>query len=102
LRDFLKPEAIKWQYPHGTRDESLIAPEAYALDAAGLLPQAPAAAAGRLGENDPFFLPPGAEAWKCDIPKAEVRFFDTGHFALETHAKEIGIVVRAFLDKNVK
>jgi hypothetical protein len=41
------------------------------------------------GKNDPFFLPPGAEAFKRDIPDAVVRFFDTGHFALETHAKEI-------------
>ena len=38
------------------------------------------------GKNDPFFLPPGAEAFKRDIPQAVVRFFDTGHFALETHA----------------
>ena len=38
------------------------------------------------GKNDPFFLPPGAEAFKRDIPGAVVRFFDTGHFALETHA----------------
>ena len=38
------------------------------------------------GKNDPFFLPPGAEAFKRDIPDADVRFFDTGHFALETHA----------------
>ncbi len=38
------------------------------------------------GKNDPFFLPPGAEAFKRDIPDAVVRFFDTGHFALETHA----------------
>jgi hypothetical protein len=41
------------------------------------------------GKNDPFFLPPGAEAFKRDIPGAVVRFFDTGHFALETHAREI-------------
>jgi pimeloyl-ACP methyl ester carboxylesterase len=41
------------------------------------------------GKNDPFFLPPGAEAFKRDIPSAEVGFFDTGHFALETHTQEI-------------
>ena len=35
------------------------------------------------GKNDPFFLPAGAEAFKRDIPNATVRFFDTGHFALE-------------------
>ena len=41
------------------------------------------------GKNDPFFLPPGAEAFKRDNPNAEVQFFDTGHFALETHVVEI-------------
>src|SRR5262249_58949764 len=41
------------------------------------------------GKNDPFFLPQGAEAFQRDIPDAVVRFFDTGHFALETHAAEI-------------
>jgi hypothetical protein len=40
------------------------------------------------GKNDPFFLPAGAEAFKRDIPGATVRFFDTGHFALETHAEQ--------------
>jgi pimeloyl-ACP methyl ester carboxylesterase len=41
------------------------------------------------GKNDPFFVPPGAEAFKRDNPRAVVRFFDTGHFALETHAREM-------------
>jgi pimeloyl-ACP methyl ester carboxylesterase len=51
------------------------------------------------GKNDPFFLPQGAEAFKRDIPAAEVRFFDTGHFALETHSAEIGSAIRAFLSR---
>jgi hypothetical protein len=46
----------------------------------------------------PFFLPPGAEAFKRDIPRAVVRFFDTGHFALETHAREISESIRDFLN----
>lgn len=50
------------------------------------------------GKNDPFFLPPGAEAFKRDIPNAQVRFFDTGHFALETHCGEIAAAIREFLD----
>src|SRR6516162_6795567 len=37
------------------------------------------------GRNDPFFLPAGAEAYRRDIAGADVRFLDTGHFALETH-----------------
>ena len=51
------------------------------------------------GKNDPFFLPPGAEAFKRDIPGAVVRFFDTGHFALETHAAEIAAAIRDFLPR---
>jgi pimeloyl-ACP methyl ester carboxylesterase len=51
------------------------------------------------GKNDPFFLPPGAEAFKRDISNAVVRFFDTGHFALETHAAEIASAIRGFLAK---
>jgi pimeloyl-ACP methyl ester carboxylesterase len=49
------------------------------------------------GKNDPFFLPPGAEAFKRDIPSALVRFFDTGHFALETHSVDIAAAIREFL-----
>ena len=51
------------------------------------------------GKNDPFFLPAGAEAFKRDIPGAEVRFFVTGHFALETHNTEIAAAIRDFLDR---
>jgi pimeloyl-ACP methyl ester carboxylesterase len=51
------------------------------------------------GQNDPFFLPPGADAFTRDNPNAEVQFFDTGHFALETHAEEIATAIRAFLGK---
>ena len=49
------------------------------------------------GKNDPFFLPPGAEAFRRDLPDADIRFFDTGHFALETHAREIADTIRVFL-----
>ena len=51
------------------------------------------------GKNDPFFLPPGAEAFQRDNPGAVVRFFDTGHFALETHAREIAQSIREFLGR---
>lgn len=130
LRDFLKPEATKWQYTHGVADTSLVAPEAYELDAAllarpgndeiqldlfldyagnvALYPKfqeyfrkkhPPLLAVW--GQNDPFFLPPGAKAFSRDNPNAEVHFFDTGHFALETHANEIGSKIRTFLKKNI-
>jgi pimeloyl-ACP methyl ester carboxylesterase len=126
LRNFLTPEATKWQYVHGVQDESLVAPESYTLDAAllarpgndeiqldlflnyasnvALYPKfqeyfrshrPPLLAVW--GKNDPFFLPAGAEAFKRDIPGAVVRFFDTGHFALETHAAEIAAAIRDFL-----
>jgi hypothetical protein len=47
--------------------------------------------------HEPFFVPPGAEAFRRDNPRAVVRFFDTGHFALETHAREIAESIRDFL-----
>ena len=48
------------------------------------------------GKNDPFFLPAGAEAFKRDVPGGVLFFFDTGHFALETHASEIAAAIRDF------
>jgi pimeloyl-ACP methyl ester carboxylesterase len=128
LRDFLKPEATKWQYTHGVADQSLVAPESYTLDSAllarpgndeiqldlfldyasnvALYPkfqqyfrnQRPPFLAV-WGQNDPFFLPAGAKAFTRDNPNAEVHFFDTGHFALETHANEITSKIQAFLKR---
>jgi pimeloyl-ACP methyl ester carboxylesterase len=130
LRQFLAPETTKWQYVHGVQDESLVAPEAYALDSAllaregnddiqldlfldyasnvALYPEFQEYFRTRRppllavwGKNDPFFLPPGAEAFKRDNPNAEVRFYDTGHFALETHAAEIASAIRDFLSREL-
>jgi len=129
LRSFLTLDTTRFQYVHGVADEMLVAPESYTLDAALLarpgideiqldlfLDYANVALYPKFqdyfrrqrppllavwGRNDPFFLPPGAEAFKRDIPEAEVRFFDTGHFALETHANEIGAVIRDFLGRKV-
>ena len=126
LRDFLKPDSVRWQYLHGVGKESLVAPESYTLDSAllarpgndeiqldlfldyasnvALYPKfqdyfrkhrPPTLAVW--GKNDPFFLPAGAEAFRRDNPSAKVVFYDTGHFALETHAAEIGAEIRAFL-----
>jgi pimeloyl-ACP methyl ester carboxylesterase len=126
LRAFLAPETTVWQYIHGVADPSAVSPDGYSLDnfyLAGtgadevqldlfgdyksnvaLYPEfqtyfrkhKPRFLAA-WGRNDPFFLPPGAEAFKRDIPDAVVRFFDTGHFALETHAGEIAAAIREFL-----
>jgi pimeloyl-ACP methyl ester carboxylesterase len=130
LREFLKPQATKWQYVHGIEDENLVAPEAYELDSAllarpgndeiqldlfldyasnvALYPKfqeyfrtkRPATLAV-WGKNDPFFLPEGAEAFKRDNPAAEVKFFDTGHFALETHHNEIAAAIQEFLGRKL-
>ena len=130
LRAFLAPEATKTQYLYGVQDESLVAPEAYELDSAllarpgndeiqldlfldyasnvALYPRfqeyfrakrPPLLAVW--GKNDPFFVPAGAEAFRRDIPNAEIQIFDTGHFALETHAREIGAAIRTFLAKTL-
>ncbi|CRM10730.1 MULTISPECIES: alpha/beta fold hydrolase [Pseudomonas] len=131
LRDFPTPASIKWQYLEGVADQSAVSPDGYTLeglqvsrpgnadiqldlllDYASNVAMYPAFQAyfrqyqppllAVWGKNDPFFVPAGAEAWKRDIPKADIRFYDTGHFALETHAKEIIPVIRAFLDKNLR
>jgi pimeloyl-ACP methyl ester carboxylesterase len=126
LRAFLAPETTRWQYTHGVADETTVSPDGSSLDNFYLarpgadeiqldlfgdyksnialypafqnyfrIHKPPLLAAW--GKNDPFFLPPGAEAFKRDIPGAVVRFFDTGHFALETHAAEIASAIREFL-----
>jgi pimeloyl-ACP methyl ester carboxylesterase len=130
LREFLTPEATKWQYSHGVQDATLLAPEAYELDSAllarpgndeiqldlfldyannvALYPsfqeylrtkRPPTLAVW--GKNDPFFLPSGAEAFKRDNPNAEVHFYDTGHFALETHHREIAATIREFIARKL-
>ncbi|GEL44648.1 hydrolase [Methylorubrum extorquens] len=53
------------------------------------------------GRNDPFFIPPGAEAYRRDLPEAEIHFLDTGHFALETHAAEVARLMRDFLERKL-
>ena len=54
------------------------------------------------GKNDQTFVPAGAEAFKRDVPGAEVHLYDTGHFALETHLHEIAGAIRDFLRRKVK
>jgi pimeloyl-ACP methyl ester carboxylesterase len=48
------------------------------------------------GANDGFFKPEGARAYLADVPDAELHLFDTGHFALVTHADEIAQLIAAF------
>lgn len=128
LRAFMTLDTNRWQYEQGVADPSRIEPEAYLLAQAGfdkpgnveiqldlfgdyksnlaLYPAFQAYFRERRppllavwGRNDPFFLPAGAEAYRRDLPNAEVELFDTGHFALETHNAEIGARIMRFLDR---
>ncbi|GLR85270.1 alpha/beta fold hydrolase [Bradyrhizobium iriomotense] len=127
LRAFLSPETTVWQYTHGVADTSRVSPDGYSLDNfylarpgahdvqldlfgdyksnVAMYPEFQAYFRQHKppflavwGKNDPFFLPPGAEAFKRDMPLADVRFLDTGHFALETHCEDIAKVIGDFLD----
>ena len=53
------------------------------------------------GRNDVFFLPAGAAAYTRDVADAEVHLLDTGHFALDTHSREIAVLMGEFLDRRV-
>lgn len=126
LRTMLTPATTLFQYTHGVPDPSTVAPDGRALDdyylarpgadeiqldlfldyasnvalypmfQAYLRTHRPPVLAV-WGRNDPFFLPAGAEAFQRDVPDAQVEFFDTGHFALETHVQEIGAAIVTFL-----
>ena len=128
LRTFLAPETTRWQYTQGVPDSARVSPDGLSLDNfylarpgadevqldlfgdyksnVSLYPafqeyfrahKPPLLAVW--GKHDPFFLPAGASAFKADIPRADVRFFDTGHFALETHAEPIALAIREFLSR---
>ena len=127
LRSLSTLETTRWQYYHGvTNAEERVAPEAIILDQTLLdRPQSAEIQLDLIGDyksnvalypkfqeffrahrpptlavwgkNDPFFLPAGAEAFRRDNPSAKVVLYDTGHFALETHAAEIGAEILAFL-----
>jgi pimeloyl-ACP methyl ester carboxylesterase len=130
LRNALSPEGLRSQYTDGVPNPETIAPEGYTLDAAmiqrpgnmdiqldlfldyannvKLYPafqeyfrkfKPPLLAIW--GKNDPFFIPPGAQAYLRDNPNASVQFLDTGHFALETHVEQIARAMREFLAKNI-
>jgi pimeloyl-ACP methyl ester carboxylesterase len=126
LRAFLAPETTHWQYTQGVPDPTMVSPDGQNLDDFYLArPGADDVQLDLFGDyksnvalypsfqqyfrtcnppflavwgkNDPFFVPAGAEAFKRDNPRAVVRFLDTGHFALETHAREVAQSIRDFL-----
>jgi pimeloyl-ACP methyl ester carboxylesterase len=128
LRALLQPATTTYQYTHGVADPSLVSPDGRSLDDfylarpgvaeiqldlflnyasnVALYPQFQAYLRKQQppvlavwGRNDPFFLPDGAEAFRRDVPTADIRFYETGHFALETHASEISEAIIRFLSK---
>lgn len=128
LKGFVSNEVTRFQYFHGVSDPSLIAPETYTLDQhfldrpgnieiqldlvkdyrtnVALYPKFQEYFRTKKpmilavwGDQDPYFLPAGAKAYKKDSPNAEVKFYPTGHFALETHVNEIGNDILKFLAK---
>jgi AhpD family alkylhydroperoxidase len=130
LRGFLALGTTVFQYSEGVADPSVVEPEAYTLDQALLdrpgvdeiqldllldyqsnVALYPAIQAyfrehtpptlAVWGKNDPFFIPAGAEAFKRDNPKAEVRFVDSGHFPLESKLDDVVAVIRPFLAKTL-
>jgi pimeloyl-ACP methyl ester carboxylesterase len=128
-QNILNFEGTRWQYTHGVTNPERVAPESYTLDAALLerpgnkdiqldlfldyasnvklypkfqeyFRQSKPPLLAIWGKNDPFFIPAGAEAFRKDIPDAEIRFLDTGHFAIETHFVEIAAAIKEFLEAN--
>ena len=126
LRAFLKPETTRWQYTHGVADATAVSPDGWTLDNFYLArPGADEVQLDLFGDyqsnvalypafqnyfrthqprllavwgkNDPFFLPAGALAFRRDIPNAVIHLYDTGHFALETHAADIATEISGFL-----
>jgi pimeloyl-ACP methyl ester carboxylesterase len=127
LKSIFTIEGTKFQYFPGVSDVKLIAPETYTMDQYFLNRTGAIEIQLDLikdyksnvlmypkfqeyfrnykpkflavwGNKDPYFLPQGAEAFKRDMPDAVVKFYDTGHFALETHAIEIGSEISKFLN----
>jgi len=128
-QNVLTYEGTRRQYTHGVANPEKVAPESYTLDTALLerpgnkdiqldlfldyasnvklypkfqeyLRSSKPPTLAIWGKNDPFFIPAGAEAFRKDVPDAQIHFLDTGHFAIETHVVEIASAIRDFLSAN--
>lgn len=124
-------EALKWQYTHGTRNPTEIAPENWNLDFMKIsrpgqhqlqldlfydyqnnlklyptwqkyLREHQPSVLIVWGKNDAFFPEPGAEGYRRDVKDVDYNILDTGHFALEEDGPLIAKKVREFLGKRVK
>jgi pimeloyl-ACP methyl ester carboxylesterase len=126
LRPLLELWATKWQYENGSSAPEKIQPEAYWLDQALLdrpgsndvqldllydyrtnlefypkfqqyFRDSDVPVLAMWGRNDEIFVAPGAEAFRRDVKKLEVRFLEAGHFALEGKEEEaVGIIDEFF------
>ena len=128
-QNILNLEGTRWQYTHGVANPESVPPESYTLDTALLerpgnkdiqldlfldyasnvklypkfqeyFRKSKPPLLAIWGKNDPFFIPVGAEAYRKDLPNAQVKFLDTGHFATETHSVEIAAAIKEFLEMN--
>jgi pimeloyl-ACP methyl ester carboxylesterase len=128
-KNILTLDATRWQYTHGVANAESVPPESYTLDTALLersgnkdiqldlfrdyasnvklypafqdyFRKVKPPLLAIWGQNDPFFTPAGAEAFRKDIPNAQVQFLDTGHFAIETHVVEIAAAMKEFFEVN--
>jgi pimeloyl-ACP methyl ester carboxylesterase len=131
LRPATTLESIRWQYLDGVRDSSRVDPGTWHLDYAGVSRPGNAEIQLDLfydyrtnvelypkiqeflrtsqpptliiwGKNDRIFPADGARAYLRDLPKAELHFLDTGHFALEERGDEIASLMLGFLDRKVR
>ena len=126
VRALLTLDSTMFQYTHGVKDPTAINPDSYTFDQHFLDRAGDDAIQLELlhnyqsnvtlydtwheyfrkyqprmlivwGKNDPFFTVEGAQAYLRDIPKAELHFIDTGHFALEDNCEFIAEKIRTFL-----
>jgi pimeloyl-ACP methyl ester carboxylesterase len=52
------------------------------------------------GEHDPSFIAPGAEAFRQDLPNAEIHLLDAGHFPLDEQTDETANLIFQFMSKH--
>ncbi|WP_119461403.1 alpha/beta hydrolase [Rhodospirillaceae bacterium SYSU D60014] len=126
MRDLLTIETTKFQYLHGASRPERVSPDSWTLDQALLDRPGNAEIQLALlydyrnnppryedwqaylrdrrpptlvvwGRNDPFFTVAGANAYKRDVPEAELHVFDGGHFVLEEYSTEIATLIKTFL-----
>jgi len=131
IRGLLTLETTKFQYTQGFRNPEDVSPDSYTFDQMTLdrpgnaqiqlalfydyqnnvkqyplwhemLRRVHPPVLAVWGKNDPIFLPAGADAFKKDVPDAEIHFVDSGHFALEEDVNAIANYVLAFLPKHVR